>query len=121
MASEIDVAQSASVAADAELFVAVDNGGTKNSACLVGFSDSSDRRVLGRGRSSAGNPFSVGFDESTWAIAKAIEQACSVIEGECRVVRLMLSIAGAANKQMSDQFVRWALNANQAKQVAIVS
>src|SRR4051812_27899283 len=121
MASEIDVAQPVSVAADAELFVAVDTGGTKTSACLVDFSQSADKRVLGRGRASAGNPFRVGFDESTRAIGKAIEQACSVIDGECRVLRLMLSIGGAANKQMSDQFVRWAREMKQAEQIAIVS
>src|SRR3954466_15206622 len=105
MASEIDVAQSVSVAADAELFVAVDTGGTKTSACLVDFSQSADQRGLGRGLLSAGNPFSVGFAESARAIDKAIEEACRAIEGECRVARLMLSVAGAANKQMSDQFV----------------
>src|SRR3954451_16745716 len=121
MASEIHVAPSASQAADAELFVAVDTGGTKTCACLVDFSQSADKRVLGRGRSSAGNPFSVGFEESTQAINRAIEQACHVIEDECRISRLMLSIAGAANKQMSDRFVRWAHETRQANQVAIVS
>src|SRR5437763_1452295 len=50
MASEIGVAQSASVAADAELFVAVDTGGTKTCACLVDFNQPAGKRVLGRGR-----------------------------------------------------------------------
>src|SRR5262249_14205884 len=38
-----------------------------------------------------------------------------------RIARLMLSIAGAANQQMSEQFVRWAHETQQADYVAIVS
>src|SRR5438874_8305487 len=122
MASEIEVVKSASQSADVKLFLAVDTGGTKTSACLVDFSESKGSRVIGRGRSSAGNPFSVGFAEATRAINSAIEQARDESpQAGGRIARLMLSIAGAANKQMSEQFVRWARETKQAEQIAIVS
>src|SRR3954468_10344963 len=109
MSSEIGVAKSASESADVELFVAVDTGGTKTAACLVDLAAPQDNCVLGRGRGSAGNPFSVGFAEATRAISGAIKQACTAAQQDCeRVSRLMLSIAGAANVQISQQFVRWA-------------
>jgi N-acetylglucosamine kinase-like BadF-type ATPase len=122
MASEIDMTKSASKSTDAELLLAVDTGGTKTSACLVDLNAPEDERILGRGMASAGNPFSVGFAEATRAIGEAISQARSAAsQTDCRIARLMLSIAGAANRQMSDQFVHWALETNQADQVAIVS
>lgn len=122
MSSEIGVKKSAAESADVELFVAVDTGGTKTAACLVDLRAPQDNCVLGRGRGSAGNPFSVGFAEATRAIGSAIEQACSAAQQDCEhVSRLMLSIAGAANPQISQQFVRWAHDTYQADQVAIVS
>ena len=122
MSSEIGVAKSASESADVELFVAVDTGGTKTAACLVDLNAPQDNCVLGRGRGSAGNPFSVGFAEATRAIGSAIEQACSAAQQDCNhVSRLMLSIAGAANPQISQQFVRWARDTYHADQVAIIS
>jgi N-acetylmuramic acid 6-phosphate etherase len=122
MSSEIGVTKSAAEMADVELFVAVDTGGTKTAACLVDLNAPEDNCVLGRGRASAGNPFSVGFAEATRAIGSAIEQACAAAQQDCdHVTRLMLSIAGAANPQISQQFVRWAHETYQADQVAIVS
>jgi N-acetylglucosamine kinase-like BadF-type ATPase len=122
MSSEIGVTKSASESADVELFVAVDTGGTKTAACLVDLAAPQDNCVLGRGRGSAGNPFSVGFAEATRAIGSAIEQACSAAQQDCEhVSRIMLSIAGAANPQISQQFVHWAHDTYQADQVAIVS
>jgi N-acetylglucosamine kinase-like BadF-type ATPase len=122
MSSEIGVVKSASESADVELFVAVDTGGTKTAACLVDLAAPQDNCVLGRGRGSAGNPFSVGFAEATRAIGSAIEQACSAGGHDCEhVSRIMLSIAGAANPQISQQFVRWAHDTYQADQVAIIS
>jgi N-acetylglucosamine kinase-like BadF-type ATPase len=122
MSSEIGVVKSASESADVELFVAVDTGGTKTAACLVDLAAPQDNCVLGRGRGSAGNPFSVGFAEATRAIGSAIEQACSAGGHDCdHVSRIMLSIAGAANPQISQQFVRWAHDTYQADQVAIIS
>lgn len=120
MASETEVTKKTST--DVELLVAVDTGGTKTSACLVDLRAPQPNRVIGSGRSSAGNPFSVGFDEATRAIGSAIEQA----RGESAddggpVAKLILSIAGAANQQMSEKFVRWAHDTNQADHVAIVS
>src|ERR1700704_3781771 len=104
MSSEIGVAKSASEMADVELFLAVDTGGTKTAACLVDLAAPQDNCVLGRGRGSAGNPFSGGFEEATRAIGSAIEQACNAAGHDCkRVSRLMLSIAGAANPQISQQ------------------
>ena len=50
VASEIEVVKSASQSADVELFLAVDTGGTKTSACLVDFSESKGSRVIGRGQ-----------------------------------------------------------------------
>ena len=55
--------------------LAVDAGGTKTTAWLVEIATAHGIASLGRGRSSAGNPTSVGFDESTRAIAEASRQA----------------------------------------------
>ena len=122
MASEIDVTKSASKSADVELLVAVDTGGTKTLACLVDMHAPAADRVLGHGRASAGNPFSVGIAEAKRAIGSAIAQARSAApQASGRVSRLMLSIAGAANRQMGEQFLRWAHDTNQADQVAIIS
>jgi N-acetylglucosamine kinase-like BadF-type ATPase len=122
MASEIEVTTSASKSADVELLLAVDTGGTKTLACLVDLNAPEDRQILGRGRSSAGNPFSVGVAEATRAIGRAMAQARSAApEASGRIARLILSIAGAANHQMSEQFVRWAGDTKQADRVAIVS
>jgi N-acetylglucosamine kinase-like BadF-type ATPase len=122
MSSKIDAMKSTSASTDVELFLAVDTGGTKTAACLVDLNAPQENCVLGRGRGSAGNPFSVGFAEATRAISSAIEQARSAApQGGGHVGRLMLSIAGAANKQISQQFVRWAHDTYQLDQVAIVS
>ena len=67
MASQIDAPTSASQSAAVDLFLAVDTGGTKTCACLVDFSRPEESRIVGRGRSSGGNPFSVGFAEATRA------------------------------------------------------
>jgi len=122
MSSKIGVMRTASKSTGVELFLAVDTGGTKTAACLVDLSAPQDRCVLGRGRGSAGNPFSVGFAEATRAIGSAIEQARSAAHQESgHVSRLMLSIAGAANLQIGQQFVRWAHDTYQVDQVAIIS
>src|SRR3954447_26389415 len=98
MSSKIGVKKASSKSADVELFLAVDTGGTKTAACLVDLLAPQENCVLGRGRGSAGNPFSVGFAEATRAIGSAIDQARSAADQEVgRVSRLMLSIAGAAN------------------------
>src|SRR2546421_8806628 len=121
MSSKIGATKSASKSADVDLFLAVDTGGSKTTACLVDLSAPRDNCVLGRGRGSAGNPFSVGFAEATRAIGSAIEQACTAADQDCeRVSRLMLSIAGAANPQISQQFVHWAHDTYQVDHVAIV-
>src|SRR5215471_18385992 len=105
MSSEIGVVKAASESTDVELFVAVDAGGSKTAACLVDLAAPQDKCVLGRGRGTAGNPFSVGFAEATRAIGGAIDEACRDANQDCdHVPRLMLSIAGAANPQISQQF-----------------
>jgi N-acetylglucosamine kinase-like BadF-type ATPase len=122
MSSETPLARSASKTADVELFVAVDTGGTKTAACLVDLNAPQESCVLGRGRGTAGNPFSVGFAEATRAIGGAIEQARKAAHQEGgHVTRLMLSIAGAANPHISQQFVHWAHDTYHLQQVAIVS
>lgn len=122
MSSEIGVTKSTSETAEVELFLAVDTGGTKTVACLVDLAAPQENCVLGRGRGSAGNPFSVGFAEATRAISSSIAQVRSAAPDAIgRVSRLMLSIAGAANVQISQQFVRWAHDTYQVDQVAIVS
>ena len=103
-----------------ELLVAVDTGGTKTAACVVDAQAPQD--VLGRGHGTAGNPFSVGFHEAARAIGNSIEQARSAAQCESgHISQLVLSIAGAANPQISQQFVRWAHDTYHVDQVAIVS
>jgi N-acetylglucosamine kinase-like BadF-type ATPase len=108
--------------AASESLVVVDAGGTKTAAWLVDLSRPEDAQIVGRGRATAGNPLSVGFSEATHAIQEAITLAC----GDAKQVvgcatRAILSIAGAANEKLREQFVDWARSSKLAERVAIVS
>ncbi len=105
-----------------DLLVVVDAGGTKTAAWLVDPSQTDENQVLGRGRASAGNPLSVGFSESTCAIADAVTRAFegAGIEVGC-ASQAVLSIAGAANERLREQFIDWARAGRFADRVAIVS
>jgi glucosamine kinase len=102
--------------------VAVDTGGTKTAAWLVDATDPSAHRLLGQARTSAGNPLGVGFEQSTLAIRDAITQArqsASVpTEGAAYAI---LSIAGAANRDMTRKFIAWGQSIGLARKIAIVS
>jgi N-acetylglucosamine kinase-like BadF-type ATPase len=104
------------------LLLAVDAGGTKTSAWLVDTSRAEEDRILGRGRSTSGNPLSVGIAESTRSIAEATrlarEDAGHLNEN---VSRAILSVAGAANREMSERLIHWARENRLAEHVAIVS
>lgn len=104
------------------LVVAVDTGGTKTAAWLAEATSSDSHRVLGQARTSAGNPLSVGFENATQAIHEAINLArneAQLTDGP--VPRAVLSIAGAANREMAQRFVAWGLAVGLAEQIAIVS
>ncbi len=102
--------------------VVVDAGGTKTAAWLVDLSRPEDKQIVGRGRATAGNPLSVGFDEAARAIREAITLACGNAGQTAGCAnRAILSIAGAANERLRDQFISWALTARFAEKVAIVS
>jgi N-acetylglucosamine kinase-like BadF-type ATPase len=106
----------------ADLLIAVDTGGTKTAAWLVDLSRPDGERVLGQGQATAGNPLSVGFAESTRAIAEAITRAREAASlADSPLQRAILSIAGAANELMTQRFVAWAHVAKLAQQIAIVS
>ena len=102
--------------------MAVDTGGTKTAAWLVDATDPSAHRLLGQARTSAGNPLGVGFEQSTLAIRDAITQArqsASVpTEGAAYAI---LSIAGAANRDMTRKFIAWGQSIGLARKIAIVS
>lgn len=104
------------------LLLAVDAGGTKSTAWLVDVSDAANPRVLGRGRSTGGNPLSVGFAAATKAFSDVAEQARREAN-RCdeRPARAILSIAGAADKDMQRQLIEWAHATGYAQHVAIVS
>jgi N-acetylglucosamine kinase-like BadF-type ATPase len=104
------------------LLLAVDAGGTKTSAWIVDPSRSDDDRTLGRGRSTAGNPLSVGIEESTRAIAEAARLARKDAgQSNLAVSRAILSVAGSANGEISQQLIRWTRETKFADRVAVVS
>jgi N-acetylglucosamine kinase-like BadF-type ATPase len=103
------------------LLLAVDAGGSKTAAWLVDPSKAESDRIVGRGRAGAGNPLSVGFVESTRAIAEAV--SCAEQDAGRRaggISRAILSIAGAANGELRDQFIAWAHETGVAEDIAIV-
>jgi N-acetylglucosamine kinase-like BadF-type ATPase len=105
-----------------ETLVVVDAGGTKTAAWLVDLSRADGEQVIGRGRAPAGNPLSVGFLEAARSIRESVLLACGdggLAQG--RASRAMLSIAGAANPQLREQFIGWARSSELADRMAIVS
>jgi N-acetylmuramic acid 6-phosphate etherase len=114
-------------AADADhaaerLVLAVDAGGTKTSVWLADAARADAPAVLGRGRSTAANPLTAGFAEATRAIAQAIDQARVDANrpAATRIRRALLSVAGAADEAIRDQFLHWARTSDLAEQVAVV-
>jgi N-acetylglucosamine kinase-like BadF-type ATPase len=102
--------------------LAVDAGGTKTSAWIVDPSRREEDRTLGRGRSTAGNPLSVGIEESTRAIAEAARLAQEDAgQSNLSVSRAILSVAGSANGEISQQLIRWTRATKFAQRVAVVS
>jgi N-acetylglucosamine kinase-like BadF-type ATPase len=101
----------------------VDTGGTKTAAWLAALSPDNSHQVLGQARTSAGNPLSVGFEKATQAIHDALSQARDSAQnaGNGRVPLAVLSIAGAANREMTQRFITWAQEVKFAHRVAIVS
>jgi N-acetylglucosamine kinase-like BadF-type ATPase len=117
-----DVTKSKSKSAARDSLLVVDAGGTKTAAWLVDLTKLENDRVVGRGRSRAGNPLSVGFAESTRAIEEAAASAQQEA-GESAALRprAILSIAGAANEKLRAQYVDWATTSGLADEVAVVS
>jgi glucosamine kinase len=117
-----DAVLSNSSSPNRDLVVVVDTGGTKTAVWLVEPIGASEHHVLGRARTSAGNPLSVGFEKATQAVHEAIalaRQAAGLAEG--RISRAVLSIAGAANRDMTARFVAWCGTVHIADRIAIVS
>jgi N-acetylglucosamine kinase-like BadF-type ATPase len=118
--SDVTDSQSKSMAAD--FLLAVDAGGTKTTAWLVDVSSAAANQVLGCGRSTGGNPLSVGFDDATRAIVDAVAQAHSTANRPvAQVGRIIMSIAGSADQDVREKLVAWAHATKLAHQVAIVS
>jgi N-acetylglucosamine kinase-like BadF-type ATPase len=102
--------------------LAVDAGGTKTAVWLVDLTKAEGERVIGRGRSTAGNPLSVGFAEATRAISEAVARAHEDARLPVATARrAILSIAGARERGMGQQFGEWGRAAGLAGEVAIVS
>jgi N-acetylglucosamine kinase-like BadF-type ATPase len=104
-----------------DLVLVLDSGGTKTAAWLVETADGAPHRILGAGRSSGGNPTSVGFDESIRVISDVIRKARDAA-GQPRetVARALLSIAGAFDPVFRSGYVEWGLESGIAEQVAVV-
>jgi glucosamine kinase len=104
------------------LLLALDTGGTKTTVWLVESDATGRKHVVGRGKSSGGNPLSVGFTDATRAISDAVEQALTEagLSG-APIARAILSIAGAADADMRTKIIQWAYETNLSEQVAIVS
>jgi N-acetylmuramic acid 6-phosphate etherase len=104
-----------------ELVLLLDAGGTKTAAWLAQLGADAGRRVLGRGRSTGGNPTSVGFAEATRVISEAITQArCDAGRPDEPIGRAVLSVAGALDPKIRGQFLDWARSTGLAQQVAVV-
>jgi N-acetylglucosamine kinase-like BadF-type ATPase len=104
------------------MLLAVDAGGTKTAAWLALVDRPGVSRVLGRGRSSAGNPLSVGLAEASRAIMAAAAQArIAAKQSDGRIGRAILSIAGSVDLQMRSSLVSWAHEISLADRVAVVS
>src|SRR5688500_8139021 len=117
-----DVTRSNTKSAVDSRLLAVDAGGTKTTAWLVEPGGSGNPRVLGRGRSSGGNPLSIGFAEATHAINDAAEQArADAAIPVAPIARAILSIAGAADAEMRTKILQWVHEIDLARQVAVVS
>ena len=122
MPSPSDARNSNSQPASRDVIFAVDTGGTKTAAWLVESLADHSHRLLGDARTSAGNPLSVGFERASAAIHEALLKACQAahLEDHC-AGRAILSIAGAANRDMTQRFIAWAHSHQLAERVAIVS
>ncbi len=104
-----------------ELVLVLDAGGSKTAAWLVETAVGLEHRILGRGRSTAGNPTSVGFVEATRVIAEALDRVREEAGRPAEpIARAVLSIAGALDPEMRNQFVGWARSKSLARQVAVV-
>jgi N-acetylmuramic acid 6-phosphate etherase len=104
-----------------ELVLVVDAGGTKTASWLVELAPDARNRVLGRGRSSGGNPTSVGFSEATRVIGETVAQARREADRPGGpIARAVLSIAGALDAEIRREFVDWAGSMGLAQQVAVV-
>lgn len=105
-----------------DLILAVDTGGTKTAAWLVEVVDNNEHRRLAQARTSAGNPLSVGFEKAAQAIQEAMFAVRQLSNcGDREIARAVLSIAGAANRQMAQRFAEWAVSTRITNRVAIVS
>jgi len=117
-----DVTKSSGKSAMDDLLLVVDAGGTKTAAWLVDTTRPDNDCVLGRGRSAAGNPLSVGFPEATRAIGEAAASAkYDARLPTAHIPRAILSIAGSANQQLRDDFIQSLREIALADRVAIVS
>jgi N-acetylglucosamine kinase-like BadF-type ATPase len=123
MPSARDAANLQSDLVAGDVILAVDAGGTKTAAWLVEILDDGSHRRLAEACTSAGNPLSVGFDNSARVIEAALHQVLrqSQLTDSKTIGRAVLSIAGAANREMAKRFVAWARNLSLAGRIAIVS
>ena len=122
MSSRSDEMKFKPMSTAANSLIAVDAGGSKTAVWLVDLTKAEGDCVVGRGRSTAGNPLSVGFEEATRAITEAVARAHD--DAGRRVLtagRAILSIAGARERGLGRQFGEWGRAAGLAKEVAIVS
>jgi N-acetylglucosamine kinase-like BadF-type ATPase len=122
MLPTVEVERNREESKSSDLILALDAGGTKTAAWLVESTGGTATRIVGRGRSTSGNPLSVGFIEATRVITEAVSQARGAANRqECKISRAVMSIAGAIDPEMRNQFIKWAREVGLASQIAIVS
>jgi N-acetylglucosamine kinase-like BadF-type ATPase len=122
MAPITDATESELTSATADLLLAIDSGGTKTTAYLVQFDKDGTAHVIGRGRSTGGNPLSVGFAEAKRVFADVAAQVLRDARlPNVAVPRAIMSIAGAADPDVRVKLLEWGHATKFASRIAIVS
>lgn len=105
----------------ADLILGIDAGGTKTAAWIARL-QGRDVTVIGKGEAASGNPLSAGIDLATRSIAEAADRArADAGIRKSPVSRAVLSVAGSADRKVSQLLIQWVREAHLAERFAICS